>query len=89
VSQYFTSLPGNGLQSISNSTYANLASTSINTTSLTTSTLDIASGANFSGSVNFALMPNLPLTQNHIYVGNTQNKATPFAPGNLGEYLTI
>jgi hypothetical protein len=39
--------------------------------------------------ITFSTLPNLPLQQNHIFVGNASNVAAPVAPGTEGQALVI
>jgi hypothetical protein len=39
--------------------------------------------------ISFSTLPNLPLQQNHIFVGNANNVAAPVAPGTNGQALVI
>jgi hypothetical protein len=45
--------------------------------------------ANFSGAVNFATMPSLPLSYGSFYIGNVSNKAIEFSTGSTGQVLTM
>lgn len=76
---------------LNNSTLIDAAATNLSVSG----TLHVTANSTFDGpvtfnnTVSFSTLPNLPLTHNHLFVGNASNLASPFSPGSEGSILGI
>lgn len=59
------------------------------TDTLTLARLTVTGESNFQGQADFTLLPRMPLQRNFLLVGDSNNLASPFAPGADSSFLAI